>query len=212
MYPEERPFEAVVLDAVLAYNATPHPDLGASPYYAMFGREAVLPGWQRIMQPSDQEDKLLNLQQMRTDAIVRKLLRDDVISQRPIVPSRLFKVGDWVRWPLPVYQRRAVASSPSTEQSLKLVPKWSLPGRVTAVKSHQLLVQPLGAPPSRDPRVVPLSVVQKIPTSIPRSLAKLNLADIRRSAASLPMRVRSTPVSDPPVTFEDLVKSRDISP
>lgn len=37
-------FKEVVKTAVMAYNATPHGRLGASPHFAMFGVEMVLPG------------------------------------------------------------------------------------------------------------------------------------------------------------------------
>ena len=181
------PFEEIVRVATTCYNATPHPSLGASPYYAMFGSEMMFPGWQKLSTHAAQIDKFRNLLGVRLQAVMRARVRELEKTQVPEEDnSGALKVGDWVWYKLGEYEKNSHFGSANITNTTKLQPRWSWPCKVLEIRNgKQLLVQSLGSPQDA-PRLVPLTQARLIPTDIPKSLAALQLKNIQIEAPRIP--------------------------
>jgi len=122
------PFPEVIRTATMCYNATPHPNLGASAYYAMFGSELMFPGWQKLSVHVTQKDKFHNLLGVRLEALVRTRVREIQCLKVPEEDnSGALKVGDWIWYKLGDYERNSHFGSASITDTCKLQPRWSWP-------------------------------------------------------------------------------------
>jgi len=63
-------------NVTMIYNATSHGVLGVSPYYAMFGQELMLPGWQELKNHSQKHEARANNTAFRISQALNALLRD----------------------------------------------------------------------------------------------------------------------------------------
>lgn len=172
-------FESAVRHCTMACNATPHPALGASPHFAMFGTELTLPGWQDLTEALDIKSKQSNLHACRMDAAVREVLRHHERANKleeDTIPE-IVKPGDWVRWKLGPYEKLSAAGSATITTTHKLQPRWSLPSKVLKVVDKCAIVQPLGSV-FNTVRRAPLAHLRLLPTDLPRSLVHLNLENI----------------------------------
>lgn len=179
LFGERGDFDHVVRCCTLAYNATPHPAIGASPHYAMFGGELSLPGWQALNATPTVQQKQENLHAVRMDAAVRQVMQHhEIFLKTKDVVDDMIKPGDWVRWKLGGYEKLSAAGSAAVTTTHKLQPKWSLPAKVR-VKDKVADLQLLGSVFSTLSRA-PLTQLRLMPTELPRSLVHLNLENIAR--------------------------------
>jgi hypothetical protein len=173
-------FEEAIRYSTMAYNATPHSAIGASPHFAIFGCELALPGWQTLDESPDLATKQKNIHAVRMDAAVRQvLLHHKVFCASPDEEPESVKPGDWVRWKLGGYEKSSVAGSAAITSTLKFQPKWSLPAKVVSVRDKVAQLQPLGSVFSTLRRA-PIRQLRLLPTRMPSSIAHLNLENIFR--------------------------------
>jgi len=183
-------FPEVVRVITMCYNATPHQNLGASPYYAMFGTEMLFPGWQKLTSHGSQSDKFANLLKVRLEAVMRSRVRE--LQELKVPEGDKFsdvKEGDWCWYKLGDYEKNCHYGSANITDTIKLQPRWSLPCKVVEIKKGQVLVQALGSP-NEPYRRVPKMQLRVIPTNIPKSLAHLNIKNIIKDAPRIPVEHR----------------------
>ena len=183
---QSEPFPEVIRAVTMCYNATPHPNLGASPYYCMFGTEMMFPGWQKLSVQLAQQDRFRNLLRVRLEALMRSRVRELESIKVPEGDNvHDIKVGDWVWYKLSEYEKDSHYGSANITLTKKLQPRWSWPCKVKEVRKKQLLIQSLGNP-AEPPRLVPLMHTRLIPTNIPKSMAALHLKSIDIEAPRIP--------------------------
>jgi len=182
----------------MAYNATPHGKLGASPHYAMFGCELVLPGWQRVVDAGGREHKLTALTRVRMESAVRAQLRTFEEGRLEQTEAPNVKVGDWVRWKLSEDEANHHYGSATITSTVKLQPKWSLPGKVVAMNANgtRVTILPLGRSREQQ-RDVAITQVQILPTEIPASLATLVMKNIQAETPRIPRKYLNLPPETP---------------
>jgi hypothetical protein len=206
MVGKECTFKEAVQIATWAYNATPHGRLGASPHFAMFGVEMILPGWQRLTLPGGRESKMSSLMRVRLENAVRARLREfEEFRPRPRETSFDVKVNDWVRFKLSPTEAAQHAGSALVTTTEKLQPRWSLPAKVVSVRDKRVTVQLLGRPnePQRD---VPMTQIELMPTEIPESLAELHMSNItNESPRQARLHLRGVPRGAASQQFGDVV-------
>eukprot|EP01071_Lankesteria_metandrocarpae_P012352 Lankesteria_metandrocarpae@DN5742_c0_g1_i1.p1 len=160
-------FGQVLESAVAVHNACPHYAHGASPFFALFGFEPTLPGWQKYW---DQHDGILRNQwqfEHRQQQLLRQQLANTI---RGIGKTTNIKVGGWIVYYLSAAELRAEHYG---EGMLKYTPHWSLPAKVIEVKDTTTVVQDWGQPNER--RQLPLAHVRSLEGPVPLSLQQLAL-------------------------------------
>ena len=161
--------EEVLRDAVLAYNAAPHLSLGQPPFYVMTGQDLILPGWQRFARYPTAEQRHATIRDYRLRAMLTALVREEDFKA---IDTIALQEGDIILYALSPYEITSHAGHPHSD-TIKNVPKWSAPQRVTRVKDRVVLVKPLWG--TGEPRQVPVSLVKKFPSALPEPLHRLAL-------------------------------------
>ena len=91
------PFEEVVIVATMCFKSTPHPNIRASPYYAMFDSEKLFSRWHKLSAHVSQIDKFRDLLRIRLQAVIRSRVRElkrTKVSEKD--KSKILKVEDWI--------------------------------------------------------------------------------------------------------------------
>ena len=146
----------------MVYNAAHHPSIGHSPYYNVYGKDMQLPGLLHLT--NDVPESVRQLTQR--DMLLRRLAifqLKQLNLDHPSVASTGFEVGDLVVYVLNPSER---ASLPHLSGCPKWSPRWSLPHRVTHVRSGQLTLLPMWT--KGRPRVAPVRKVLPEATRILR--------------------------------------------
>ena len=170
-------FEDALYDAVLAYNCTPHLELGESPGCFIFGMEISLPGWQRHTEKLSAMTRLAKMHDMRARKMMQEVLRSQEHLQ--LVNASELKVGEWVvYWLTPRERRQDLADGTGLA---KYTAEWSMPVRVIEIKNRAVIVA------ERDeggiPRQVPLRHVRRLASSKPLSLEAVHQQVYMRESA-----------------------------
>eukprot|EP01071_Lankesteria_metandrocarpae_P011347 Lankesteria_metandrocarpae@DN5435_c0_g2_i1.p1 len=114
-------FAMALQDAVAVHNSCPHLAINASPFFAMFGFEPILPGWQRFRNQDDGVMKNRRLQNWRQARMLRASVElDGTRLKHPIDIS----IGDWVVFHRTQQEQSAIMGSTCGDNYSK---SWSLP-------------------------------------------------------------------------------------
>ncbi|MGH2623039.1 MAG: hypothetical protein ACRDE7_05180, partial [Sphingobacterium sp.] len=164
-------FNDALQRAVAAHNSTPHLSTGYTPFYMLHGFEPLLPGWQALYRTtaSDSENRLADLQLMRTEAMLRASWRKETDLKE--VEGKL-RVGQWV-----VY----LLADPAKEKGLsggitKYSAKWSLPAKVKAVKDKIGILSKWGSAAEVQ---IPLIKIKILQGEVPFTLVEANMKELQ---------------------------------
>lgn len=160
-------FDDALYTAVSVHNSCPHSATGVSPFYALFGFEPTLPGWQKYRDQHDGALQKHRQHEVRQDAVIEAQLRNE---DAKLIPKKQFQVGDWVIFFVTPMERKAHIPS---EQSIKYTPSWLLPSKIVEVGAGVVKVEEWGKPLIY--RQVPKAHVRKPEGTVPASLEKLTL-------------------------------------
>ena len=189
-----------VSSATMVYNASPHPSLGHSPYYSVFGKDMLLPG----LLPLTEDVPEATRQFSQRDFILRGLamfqlkhLSLDCASDAAPIS---FQVNDIVVYTLGPSERPRFCHLSGCP---KWNPQWSFPHRVTHVGKGQLTLVPLWV--KGRPRVAPCTQVRKIlpdtirilRDAVPRVIAVPSLPGTSSSDPDA-IPFEEVPVTEPP--------------
>lgn len=170
-YDSSTPFPDVLMQATLAYNATPHGALGCSPYFSLFGMHMPLPGWQFMDSGIEEKQRRAQLEESRRIAMVRAVLLAD--RELSLDRSMDFAAGDLIVYHLSPYQKGVILNRKADER-VSYSSDWSLPQEVVEVKGRALMVKGiLAKEPGEEVRQVPVAACRKLLSNIPPSLHKL---------------------------------------
>ncbi|EZG42914.1 hypothetical protein GNI_208350 [Gregarina niphandrodes] len=166
-------FKEIVASAMLAYRSTPHPTTGESSYRIVTGADLVLPHFQEWHKfetyITDVIPRLKLLNTFRQDALNHTL--SSVSKGRPPVKKEIY-VGDTV---VVLLRGKMLATIQQRFGVSKLIPTWSEPCRVTALKDNNVVTQSVW---HKDlVYEAPLSEVMKI-GRIPVDLRALTIREI----------------------------------
>ena len=170
------PFEEMVKNITMVYNATPHGNLGVSPYFALFGQELMLPGWQELKSHSQKHEAKANNTAFRISQALNALLRN-FQSLKDVKVDQEMCVGDWVQFKLSEYEKNTKSGSAAITSATAYQPKASVPYKIISIKDKQAVLQRLGNPKG-EVRKAPLVHMRKLPTVIPESLARLTVENL----------------------------------
>ena len=96
-------FDDAISSAVSVHNACPHSALGVSPYFALFGFEPTLPGWQKYRNQHDDKLRELRREEIRQQQMLKAQLdRDEYKLSLPVN----LQVGDWIVYFLSKYEKK----------------------------------------------------------------------------------------------------------
>eukprot|EP00922_Rhytidocystis_sp_ex-Travisia-forbesii_P042397 GHVS01063328.1.p1 GENE.GHVS01063328.1~~GHVS01063328.1.p1 ORF type:complete len:133 (-),score=1.10 GHVS01063328.1:169-567(-) len=121
----------MLMQTTQAYNATPHSSIGMSPFFALFGINMPMPGWQWCFDSiTTNQQRLLGLKERRQIAIVRAVM----LADRGLCLERAsqFEVGHFVVYYLSEYTREIVSKGEGGHKA-SYTSKWSLPHEVVKV-------------------------------------------------------------------------------
>eukprot|EP00917_Polyrhabdina_sp_WS-2016_P007438 GHVP01016647.1.p2 GENE.GHVP01016647.1~~GHVP01016647.1.p2 ORF type:complete len:174 (+),score=14.95 GHVP01016647.1:1704-2225(+) len=82
----DTPFDVLVSDATLAYNASPHSVTGQSPFFMLTGQDMMLPGLHRLNPPPSHAVRLANIRENRLRALVAPTWKRQCQNQTMIIP------------------------------------------------------------------------------------------------------------------------------
>ena len=150
----DKPFDEALQAAVAVDNACSHAVLGVSPFLALFGFYATLPGWHIYWNQDDRVLQRQRQQKYRQQQLIRRTLVISGLSSRR---QTYIAVGDWIVHYVGPGLLTSAAKGEG-EGSRKYSPHWSLPANLAEVKGKVLIVQDLLSP--RVIRQVPRSHVR----------------------------------------------------
>ncbi|EZG44015.1 RNA-directed DNA polymerase [Gregarina niphandrodes] len=166
-------FNEIVASSMLAYRSTPHPTTGESPYRIITGADLVLPHFQEWHKfenlITDVIPRLKLLNTFRQDALNHTLA--SVSKGRPPVKKDV-DVGDTV---VILLRGKLLHDLQRRFGAAKLLPTWSEPCRVTAIKDNKVVSQSVWH--THLTYEAPLSEVMKI-TRLPVDLRALTIREI----------------------------------
>lgn len=162
----------LVAQVVTAYNSSFHSAIRASPYYAVFGTEAVLPGFQQYTSEVGEDVRHYTMQQNYQLALLREMYKHTLIKSK-LKEDDQFSAGDIVMFKLNNELRsdRTYFNVGGSSNSIKYAPKWSLVCRVESVYENQANVVEI---PTGLRRLVPFSQMKKVAITDDRYLKLLN--------------------------------------
>lgn len=162
----------LVSEVVTAYNASFHSAIRSSPYFAVYGREAVLPGFQRYNEGVSEEVRHYTIQQNYQLSLLREMYRITVIKSK-LRENEVFQVGDLVMFKLndDLRTSRTYFYVSGTNNSVTYAPKWSLVCRVESIFENQARVIEI---PTGLRRSVPFKMMKRVAMTDDRYLKVLN--------------------------------------
>lgn len=197
-------FSEALSAAVAVHNSCPHSSLGVSPFFAMFGFEPTLPGWQKYRNQHDDALRSLRLTELRQKQLLKAQLDRE---NYKVVQSDNIQVGDWVVYLQSKYEKK-VTSPEGT--NIKYSPLWSLPAKVTQVKPTIIYARNWGT--SDEPRQIPKTQVYKLEGNLPPSLQQLTLRLLEYdSPRAVVPRMVPKHGSLPVQTWSDLLENVEVS-
>ena len=145
-----------VASATMVYNAAPHPSIGHSPYYNVYGKDMQLPGLLHFTNDVPESVRQFTQRDMLLRRLAMFQLRQLNLDHHSVA-STGFEVGDLVVYVLNPSER---ASLHHLSGCPKWSPRWSLPHRVTHVRAGQLTLLPMWTKGRL--RVAPYTQVRKV--------------------------------------------------
>ena len=146
----------------MVHNCSPHPSLNTTPFEALFGRDAILPGLvehtrdvpEELRSAKLRDQTLRSLFQHRLRGLYTREAKDEPVLANDIV---VYRLSDPERQDHPHYSSTG-----------KWNPHWSLPHRVVSVKHSQAVIKPLWY--QGNMRTVALPHLRHIAPQIPKIL------------------------------------------
>eukprot|EP00121_Abeoforma_whisleri_P016886 Awhi_evm1s15480 len=127
-------FASLLRDVTYAYNTSFHSAVRETPYYAVFGKDPLLPGFQEYSVRTDEGSRLARQAEHQT-----KVLNRYNVAVAQEVDSAHYEIGDLIIFFRNPKEIAVKASSTRIEDlSLRYTPRWSLPARVTEMSSNSL--------------------------------------------------------------------------
>ena len=156
---------AFVRQAVMVYNATPHPALfNHTPYSAVYGKDMVLPALGAFTPDTSEAARGASQKDLEVRSLFKHLLSQLTFDAEtpPISPPF---VGDIVCYPFNKDER---PNHPHSSGVPKWAASWSFPHRVISIHDRQARLRPLWL--TDNFRDVPLAQIRRLPSRIPRAL------------------------------------------
>ena len=182
-YDNASSFADALRDSVLAYNCTPHSGTGVSPFFALFGMEIALPGWQRYSEKVPMKIRQARTRDLRMRLLMKSvLLADERVRLQPEADG--LSVGDWVVFFKSDYERQKTTSELGL---VKYTTEWSAPVKVVDLKGDSVVVS-LADEKDAPTRQVPRRLIRKVICDVSESLTPLNTKVLEMELARFALR------------------------
>jgi hypothetical protein len=179
--------------AVVAYNASPHPSIGDSPFYMVFGQDMVLPSLLTHTPIVPDRVRRFALYEQQCARAFRRRLDDQRLFNSD-TPQNPLTVGDPVVHYLPDDERTLI---PHVSGVPKWSPLWSLPHRVIKISKNTATLRPLWT--YGENRQMPLTRIRKLLPTIPLALRNAIPDVLQTPTISVQQEEISDPMTEVPI-------------
>ena len=200
----EQQFSRALRNATVIHNAAPHSATGESPYFALFGTECVMPGWQALAYDLPEEVRKRSREVDRQIKMAFAMLRSDRKIAKSEEKREKYEIGEWIVFMRSDYELKQTAAA---AEDGSYTAAWSLPAKILKIGRGQLTVRVFG---TEAERIIPFSQVRRLSGVVAPSSQKINLREILRHPPRRqepPGSISSQKTMMPPISWRDFMEN-----